>query len=399
MPNLPEDQYSADRQAIARKRALAQALQQQALQQPGTQQIGGIAIRNSPLSGIAPLVQALMAKKGMGEADTQDQALTGQIQQRRGADMSLLANALGGRQASPGGLQEDASGNVTPMDPVKALSPVQSLQQAIPMIQDPQLQQFGLQAQQGAVQRQDQQAFNAEQKEADRVARTQDRILALQTAEANAAGNRELQATLSRERMDLQKTIADAANQTRRDVAQVTADASAQRVADKAAEKRDVAFNQDQAMLSNMEGAMDRLSTAANEVLVHPGLGGITGIRGKIPNIPGTEAANAAAKLQTLKAQTGFGILQEMRNASKTGGALGSVTEKELGFLQNALAALDTAQSIEQFQESLQKIKDYAAGAKARIRSAVSSRHGDRLQPTPAPAGGDGWKIVPVSGG
>ena len=37
-------------------------------------------------------------------------------------------------------------GNVTQMDPIAAQTPMQGLQQALPMIQDPQMQQMGMQA-------------------------------------------------------------------------------------------------------------------------------------------------------------------------------------------------------------------------------------------------------------
>ena len=135
------------------------------------------------------------------------------------------------------------------------------------------------------------------------------------------------------------------------------------------------ALNQDTALLQNTTGALDRLATAANEVMTSPGIGRITGLAGVVPNVPGFAGADTAAKLQTLKAQVGFNVLQEMRNASKTGGALGQVTEKELGFLQNALAAIDTSQSEGQMKESLQKIIDYAASAKVRLNQAFNMKH------------------------
>lgn len=145
-------------------------------------------------------------------------------------------------------------------------------------------------------------------------------------------------------------------------------------------------MNQDTATLNTSIANFDRLATAANEVKNHPGLGGITGLRGAIPNIPGSAAANAQAKLDTLKAQVGFGVLQELRNASKTGGALGQVTEKEHVLLQNALAALANAQDTRQMQESLQKIIDYTAEAKERLRGAYNMKHGERGgAPAPAP--------------
>lgn len=158
---------------------------------------------------------------------------------------------------------------------------------------------------------------------------------------------------------------------------------------------------QAEASLQNMEANLDRLAASANEVLNHPGLGGITGIRGKIPNIPGTDAANAAAKLETLKSQIGFGVLQDMRNSSKTGGALGAVSDAEGKRLESNLAALDTAQSTEEFKKSLQQIIDYAQGAKDRARAAYESQYGNGEPvagfsvPTGAPAAPkeDGHKL------
>lgn len=138
------------------------------------------------------------------------------------------------------------------------------------------------------------------------------------------------------------------------------------------------AFNQDVAQLQFTQSGLDRLATAANEVLQSPGLGRITGIAGMIPNVPGMAGADAQAKLQTLKAQVGFNVLQEMRNASKTGGALGSITERELGFLQNALNALDTAQSEGQIRESLSNIMKYANDAKGRLQGAFNLKHEKR---------------------
>lgn len=143
-------------------------------------------------------------------------------------------------------------------------------------------------------------------------------------------------------------------------------------------------FNTDTAMLTNSISAFDRLATSANEVLNHPGLPGITGLRGALPNIPGGDAANAQSLLATLKSQVGFGVLQDMRNNSKTGGALGAVSDAEGKRLENNLAALEKAQSLEQFQAQLKKIVDYAQEAKDRMRSAFNLKHPDSAPPTPA---------------
>lgn len=74
--------------------------------------------------------------------------------------------------------------------------------------------------------------------------------------------------------------------------------------------------------------------------------------------LPETDARDFAAELNTLKASIAFGELTAMREASKTGGALGSISHQELTLLESALGALDTGQTPANFKAQLQKIKD-----------------------------------------
>lgn len=74
--------------------------------------------------------------------------------------------------------------------------------------------------------------------------------------------------------------------------------------------------------------------------------------------VPWTDAYDFAQLMETIKANIGFNELQEMRNASKTGGALGSVAVQELTALQSVLGSLDVGQSNEQLKANLKKIKD-----------------------------------------
>ena len=147
------------------------------------------------------------------------------------------------------------------------------------------------------------------------------------------------------------------------------------------------ALNADTQALSGSTASMDRLAAASNEVLNHPGLKSIYGLRGTLPNVPGSQAADAGALLNTLKSQVGFGVLQDMRNNSKTGGALGAVSDKEGAMLQANLAALEKAQSVEQAQLSLKKIVAYTDAAKDRLRDAYNMKHNGGAKPvnTPAP--------------
>jgi hypothetical protein len=74
--------------------------------------------------------------------------------------------------------------------------------------------------------------------------------------------------------------------------------------------------------------------------------------------IPGTAATDFKADVNTLAANIAFGELTAMREASKTGGALGAVSERELQLLESALGSLDRAQSPTQFKQSLATIKE-----------------------------------------
>lgn len=83
-----------------------------------------------------------------------------------------------------------------------------------------------------------------------------------------------------------------------------------------------------------------------------------TGLGSLLTYVPGTGAADFQANVDTLKANIAFGELQQMRNASKTGGALGQVAVRELELLQSALGALDTRQSPASFLKNLEKIEN-----------------------------------------
>lgn len=83
-----------------------------------------------------------------------------------------------------------------------------------------------------------------------------------------------------------------------------------------------------------------------------------TGAGSLLSNIPATEARNFKSQLDTLKANIGFGELTAMREASKTGGALGQVSNIELKLLSSALGGLDPGQSPAAFKGQLEKIRD-----------------------------------------
>ena len=80
----------------------------------------------------------------------------------------------------------------------------------------------------------------------------------------------------------------------------------------------------------------------------------VTGVGGSLmANIPASKAHDMQQRLATLKALVGFKTLNEMRAQSRTGGALGNITERELSFLQSVIGSLEQSQSQAQFLENL----------------------------------------------
>ena len=85
---------------------------------------------------------------------------------------------------------------------------------------------------------------------------------------------------------------------------------------------------------------------------------GVTGLLGSAASmVPGTEAANVKSSINTIFANLAFDRLSEMRAQSKTGGALGAISERELDLLGAAKTALSQAQTEEQFFSALDRLE------------------------------------------
>jgi len=87
-----------------------------------------------------------------------------------------------------------------------------------------------------------------------------------------------------------------------------------------------------------------------------------TGLFGAIgQHIAGTEANDLQALISTLQSNLAFDRLQRMRDESKTGGALGQVSDNELSLLSSNVASLNLDQTTGQFKENLQRVKELYA--------------------------------------
>jgi hypothetical protein len=84
--------------------------------------------------------------------------------------------------------------------------------------------------------------------------------------------------------------------------------------------------------------------------------------------IAGTPAYDLAQKIETILANVGFDRLQQMREESPTGGALGQVAVQELVSLQNSIANLKQGQSQEQFLGNLDRVDNVFASLEEAMR-------------------------------
>lgn len=108
-----------------------------------------------------------------------------------------------------------------------------------------------------------------------------------------------------------------------------------------------------------------------------------TGFGSLLNAVPGTPAHDLLNTLQTIKANIGFDKLQEMRNASPTGGALGQVSEMENRLLQSVRGALEASQSPEQLRANLLQIKKDLAALKIERRKAFETDYAKFLKGEP----------------
>jgi len=117
---------------------------------------------------------------------------------------------------------------------------------------------------------------------------------------------------------------------------------------------------------------------AAQALLNNPReLKAISGITGPaVARVPGTDAFTGAAKLENLQTRSFVSEIQKMRAASPTGGAVGSVTEKEMGALSNIQASLKAGLKEDVLRKQLQQYINSANRALKTIPNEYARTYG-----------------------
>jgi hypothetical protein len=135
--------------------------------------------------------------------------------------------------------------------------------------------------------------------------------------------------------------------------------------------------NSQLATLYNLRNTVDNLST-------HPYLSGILGIYDQFETgdtQPGT--INARASYNQLFSQTAISQIQAMRDSSKTGGAVGQVTEGEWDKLSNAALAMSLKQSPEDFKTNLKNYRNTLDQIEQKLRGTYKTVYGGKIDFTP----------------
>lgn len=151
-------------------------------------------------------------------------------------------------------------------------------------------------------------------------------------------------------------------------------------------QKREAAYPQANAAIKGIEAKSESFINDLKALRDHPGLSQITGlIAGRAPAITADGRA-AQALYDKILAKGGFEMLQQMREASKTGGALGNVSNQEGKQLQASFAAIDRRQDAADVKKALDTAISDVEGARIRSREAFSETYSYREQPSAAPA-------------
>ena len=142
--------------------------------------------------------------------------------------------------------------------------------------------------------------------------------------------------------------------------------------------EREKAYPQATEAYTQTTQSTDNLIQDLKDLKSHPGLDHITGaIMGTSlggPNISGNARA-AQAMLDTIKSKGAFELLAQMRAASKTGGALGNVSDKEEAMLSNAFGTLQQNQNTEDFKKNLDKVIARLEQAKQNVSKAYADTY------------------------
>lgn len=143
----------------------------------------------------------------------------------------------------------------------------------------------------------------------------------------------------------------------------------------KAQERREAPVREYGALESTMNG-LNRIEAVAAQLRDAPGLWRAAGpVASKAPTISG-RTADIERKVENLKSNLALRTLAQIRDESKTGGALGNVSNYDVQLLENAIANVSLAQSPEAFRKAMDDVIAYSRNLREQAGRAYAGKHG-----------------------
>ncbi len=164
-------------------------------------------------------------------------------------------------------------------------------------------------------------------------------------------------------------------------------------LAPKELQKREADYPAASAAIKGYETKADSFIADLKKLRDHPGLENITGvIAGRTPSIT-AEGRAAQALYDKIVAKGGFQALQDLRAMSKTGGALGNVSNQEGKQLTQSFAAISQVQDAPDVRAAIDQAISDIEGSKTRTREAYDATYEYKTSGGAAPTTG-----APVTG-
>lgn len=161
-------------------------------------------------------------------------------------------------------------------------------------------------------------------------------------------------------------------------------------LAPKELQKRNADYPAATAAIKGYETKADSFVADLQKLRDHPGLENITGvIAGRTPSIT-AEGRAAQALYDKIVAKGGFQALQDLRAMSKTGGALGNVSNQEGKQLVQSFAAISQVQDAADVRAAIDQAIADVEGSKTRMREAYDTTYEYKLGGN-TPATGDAF--------
>lgn len=158
----------------------------------------------------------------------------------------------------------------------------------------------------------------------------------------------------------------------------VKAEAEAEKAVRESKAEADKRANYQTTAITNLRRVIDKIDDIAFDAADNSGWFETGATGAALRHFPGTAAYDLARDIETVDANSAFSALQNMRDASPTGGALGQITERELDLLKSSIANINPNRSQSDFFKGLAEAKRFYLNALSNIDPTATAEYANR---------------------